>query len=93
MYTRNGIKCTKNIDLYPFGYYYALMNTIGKFVKSERRKLGLTQEEFAMRSGLGLRFVRDLEQGKATVRLDKVNQALAMFGMEAVPGRMEARDE
>lgn len=69
------------------------MNTIGKFVKSERRKLGLTQEEFAMRSGLGLRFVRDLEQGKATVRLDKVNQALAMFGMEAVPGRMEARDE
>jgi len=69
------------------------MNTIGKFVKSERRKLGLTQEEFALRSGLGLRFVRDLEQGKATVRLDKVNQALAMFGMEAVPGRMEARDE
>ena len=69
------------------------MNTIGKFVKSESRKLGLTQEEFAMRSGLGLRFVRDLEQGKATVRLDKVNQALAMFGMEAVPGRMEARDE
>ena len=68
------------------------MNTIGKFVKSERRKLGLTQEEFALRSGLGLRFVRDLEQGKATVRLDKVNQALAMFGMEAVPGK-RARDE
>lgn len=69
------------------------MNTIGKFVKSERKKLGLTQEEFAMRSGLGLRFVRELEQGKTTVRLDKVNQALRMFGMEAVPGRMEARDE
>ena len=69
------------------------MNTIGKFVKSERKKLGLTQEEFAMRSGLGLRFVRELEQGKTTVRLDKVNQALRLFGMEAVPGRMEARDE
>jgi len=69
------------------------MNTIGKFVKNERKKLGLTQEEFAMRSGLGLRFVRELEQGKTTVRLDKVNQALRMFGMEAVPGRMEARDE
>ena len=69
------------------------MNTIGKFVKSERKKLGLTQEEFAMRSDLGLRFVRELEQGKTTVRLDKVNQALRMFGMEAVPGRMEARDE
>ena len=69
------------------------MNTIGRFVKNERKELGLTQEEFAMRSGLGLRFVRELEQGKATVRLDKVNQALRMFGMEAVPGRMEARDE
>ena len=69
------------------------MNTIGKFVKNERKKLGLTQEEFAMRSGLGLRFVRELEQGKTTVRLDKVNQALRMFGMEAVPGRMEASDE
>ena len=52
-------------------------------------KAGLTQEEFAIRSGLGLRFVRELEQGKETVRMDKVNQALAMFGMEAVPGRKD----
>jgi y4mF family transcriptional regulator len=66
------------------------MNTIGKFIKTERKKAGLTQEEFAMRSGLGLRFVRELEQGKETVRLDKVNQALEMFGMEAVPGKKEA---
>lgn len=65
------------------------MNTIGKYIKTERRKLGLTQEEFALRSGLGLRFVRELEQGKETVRLDKVNQALAMFDMEAVPGRID----
>ena len=42
-----------------------------------------------MRSGLGLRFVRELEQGKETVRMDKVNVALAMFGMEAVPGRKD----
>lgn len=48
----------------------------------------MTQEDFAMRSGLGLRFVRELEQGKETVRMDKVNQALRMFGMEAVPGRI-----
>ncbi len=68
------------------------MNVIGKYVKENRKKLGLTQEEFAMRSGLGLRFVRELEQGKKTVRLDKVNQALAMFGMEAIPGRIE-KDE
>ena len=47
------------------------------------------KEEFALRSGLGLRFVRDLEQGKETVRMDKVNAALAMFDMEAVPGRKE----
>ena len=46
-----------------------------------------------MRSGLGLRFVRELEQGKETVRLDKVNQALAMFGKEAVPGDMERNAE
>ena len=63
------------------------MNTIATFIKEQRKMLGLTQEEFAMRSGLGLRFVRELEQGKKTVRLDKVNQALAMFGMEAVLGR------
>lgn len=62
-------------------------NPIGQFVKDQRRAAGLTQEEFAMRAGLGLRFVRDLEQGKKTVRLDKVNQALAMFGHRAVPGK------
>ena len=45
-----------------------------------------------MRSGLGLRFVRDLEQGKKTVRMDKVNQALNMFGAEAVPGRVQKKE-
>ena len=65
------------------------MNRLGNYIKQERKKLGLTQEEFAMRSGLGLRFVRELEQGKETVRLDKVNQALAMFGMEAMPVKKE----
>lgn len=64
------------------------MNKIATYVKEERKKAGLTQEEFAVRSGLGLRFVRELEQGKETVRLDKVNQALAMFGKEVVPGRI-----
>ena len=69
------------------------MNTISQYVKKQRKALGLTQEEFAMRSGLGLRFVRELEQGKETVRMDKVNQALAMFGMEAAPGKMNRDDE
>ena len=65
------------------------MNKIAEFVKTQRKAAGLTQEQFAMRSGLGLRFVRELEQGKTTVRMDKVNVALAMFGMEAVPRRKE----
>ena len=65
------------------------MNKIAEYVKTERQKAGLTQQEFAIRSGLGLRFVRELEQGKETVRMDKVNQALAMFGAQAVPGVME----
>ncbi len=68
------------------------MNKIGQYIKHQRKLLGMTQEEFAMRSGLGLRFVRELEQGKETVRLDKVNQALAMFGMEAVPGEIKGDD-
>ena len=65
------------------------MNRISEYVKKERKKAGLTQVEFALRSGLGLRFVRELEQGKETVRLDKVNQALRLFGMEVVPGNID----
>jgi y4mF family transcriptional regulator len=68
-----------------------LMNKIAEFVKKSRKEAGLTQQEFAMRSGLGLRFVRELEQGKETVRMDKVNIALSMFDMEAVPGRKDRK--
>ena len=73
-YTRTGLICL-------------IMSTIGDYIKKERKKAGLTQEDFAIRFGLGLRFVR--EQGKETVRLDKVNQALAIFGKEAVPGKRD----
>lgn len=66
-----------------------MANPIGQFIREKRKAAGLTQEEFALRSGLGLRFVRELERGKETVRLDKVNTALRMFGMEAVPGPMD----
>ncbi|MCR4585631.1 MAG: type II toxin-antitoxin system Y4mF family antitoxin [Lachnospiraceae bacterium] len=69
------------------------MSKIGEYVKRERRKAGLTQADFALRSGLGLRFVRELEQGKETLRMDKVNQALRMFGMEAIPGRMTYEED
>ncbi len=68
------------------------MNEIAKFIKENRKAAGLTQEEFALRAGLGLRFVRELEQGKETVRMDKVNVALAMFNAEAVPGKKKINE-
>ncbi len=66
-----------------------------KFVKVRRKLLGLTQEELAGKAGVGLRFIRDLEQGKETLRLDKVNQVLKLFGHEMIPGEIkrEGRDE
>lgn len=64
-------------------------NIIGNFIKTERKKLGLTQVEFALKSGLGLRFVKELEQGKATVRVDKVNQALEFLGATLAPVRVD----
>lgn len=65
------------------------------FVKERRRSLGLTQKDLADRAGVGLRFIRDLEQGKASLRLDKVNQVLALFGHRMQPAafRMEIDDE
>ena len=50
-------------------------------VKNLRRKLGLTQIDFAKRAGVGLRFLRELEGGKTTVRLDKLNQVLDFLGV------------
>lgn len=63
------------------------------FVKSRREQLGLTQQELAERAGVGLRFVRDLEQGKESLRLDKVNQVLVLFGHKMGPIKIEDRDE
>ena len=77
----------------PERVYNYCMNKIAEFIKQNRKAAGLTQEEFAIRSGLGLRFVRELEQGKETVRLDKVNQALAMFGAIAVPGQVLPKED
>lgn len=55
------------------------------FVKHKRKQASLTQEELAKKAGVGLRFLRDVEQGKATLRMDKVNQVLRMFGHELAP--------
>lgn len=60
------------------------MNNLSTTVKMLRRQYNLTQEELSLKSGVGLRFVRDLEQGKETLRLDKVNQLLEFFNYEMV---------
>ena len=56
--------------------------SIAEFIKQKRKRLKLTQPELADRAGVDLRFIRELEQGKPSVRLDKVNQVLALFGSE-----------
>lgn len=71
------------------------MNNLSETVKGLRRTYGLTQVDLSIKAGVGLRFVRELEQGKSTVRLDKVSQVLARFNYEvtAVPklrGQYEA---
>jgi y4mF family transcriptional regulator len=61
------------------------MSSLSKFVKDRRKKLHLTQFDLSEKAGVGLRFVRELEQGKTTLRMDKVNQLLALFGHELAP--------
>lgn len=57
-------------------------HTLSQYVKAMRKQYGLTQVDLSDKSGVGLRFVRELEQGKQTLRLDKVNQVLTLFGSE-----------
>lgn len=52
------------------------------FVKEKRKGTRLTQPELALKAGVGLRFIRELEQGKESLRIDKVNQVLRLFGYE-----------
>ena len=58
-------------------------------LKNLRKEYGLTQQDLSYKSGVGLNFVRQLEQGKPTLRMDKVNQVLALFGYELPPVRTE----
>lgn len=59
--------------------------TLSGFIKNKRSQLNLTQQQLAEKAGVGLRFIRDLEQGKTTLRMDKVNQVLKLFGQELGP--------
>lgn len=58
---------------------------LNNFVKERRKALNLTQTELAEKAGVGLRFIRELEQGKETLRIDKVNQVLKLFGHRLTP--------
>jgi y4mF family transcriptional regulator len=63
------------------------------FVKQKRKLAGITQVELSEKADVGLRFVRDLEQGKKTLRMDTVNKVLAMFGAELAPVAKEQENE
>ena len=62
--------------------------TLSEFLKNKRKQFNLTQQQLAEKAGVGLRFIRDLEQGKTTLRMDKVNQVLKLFGQELGPQPM-----
>lgn len=56
------------------------MNELADFVKTKRKQLDLTQEEFAEKAGVALTVIRKIEQGKENLSLSKVNQVLLLFG-------------
>lgn len=56
--------------------------SLSNTVKELRKEYGMTQEDLALKSGVGICFIRNLEQGKATLRMDKVNQLLDLFNYE-----------
>lgn len=63
--------------------------TLSEHIRNKRKAFGLTQVELAERAGVGLRFVRELERGKTTVQLEKVNTVLNLFGEELRPVKIE----
>ena len=66
---------------------------ISEFVKSMRKKVDLTQAQLSERAGVGLRFIREMEQGKQTLQMDKVNQVLFLFGHKLGTVKINAGDE
>ena len=83
IYKLNVLKAIKTkITLYLYPKRYK--RKISTFVREKRNAAKLTQPELAEKAGVGLRFLRELEQGKETLRLDKVNQVLQLFGYERV---------
>jgi y4mF family transcriptional regulator len=106
-YTLPGLLLLECLQLYPKGYKFLeenkkytpkgiIMNKkieISKFVKAMRKKVGLTQKKLSERAGVGLRFIREMEQGKQTLQMDKVNQVLLLFGHKLGPVKINMGDE
>lgn len=76
-------------------YKYTLsglkMTTLGEFVRRERKTAGLTQAELARRAGVGIRFVRELERGKKSLRMETVNKTLKLFGKQLGPVELDRK--
>ena len=66
---------------------------IAEFVKEMRKQYNLTQVDLSEKSGVGLRFIRELEQGKETLRLDKLNQVLNLFDYEVGPIKQRRKEK
>lgn len=84
IYTRSGVISFIRLLIIPVRVFI-MLDPLATFVKQRRRQLQLSQPDLAAKAGVGLRFVRDLEQGKGTLRLDKVNAVLQLFGHEVGP--------
>lgn len=69
------------------------MKELAKFIKERRKKVGLTQQEFAEKAGVALTVIRKIEQGKTNLNLEKVNQVLKMFGHILYPTNLKAIKE
>ena len=89
-YTRKGVYWVISISLIPKKYIMEVKSlSLNQFVKEKRKSLKLTQKEMAEKAGVGIRFVRELERGKETLKMNKVNQVLALFGHELGPQKYD----
>ena len=64
-------------------------NEISELIKLCRKKAALSQVDLSDQCGVGLRFIRELESGKKTVQMDKVNQVLNFFGYELTASKIK----
>lgn len=53
---------------------------LGDALRAARKQLGLTQPQLALAAGVGVRFIVDLEAGKATLRLENVLRVIDVLG-------------